>query len=357
VVGGCVLFYVLKLGWKAYTHPAHTLGRQAANMDWIADGREDDNGYKNVRYRRGAMTAIVPFRDPHVILRTDGDEIEFQNFVELERWVGQQENSPEDSNEQLDVQPVLFDPDFDFFSLSGEIEIVLTEMREQLEREDKEPLMFNLLRRCSQSLFSAYFHAEQRGQSLWSLDVRFRDAAIRDLVDRFGFTLYMIADRFGEDLDWDADLHNTQDTYTSFQASLHAASSHAIKEVLGSDYDIGPMEFYEDYDYFDDVTYDFWERNSSAMKEIFTLRQSTSHSKRHFWYGFDQREEGDIDDGGDIDASFADYAHIQKVVEKSGVDNVDIDKFLGDTKFEYTPLFVRAFFELTVDYSELENVQ
>lgn len=49
-LGVLILFIIVKYGWKAYVHPAHTLGRQAANMDWTADGREEDSGYKNVRY-------------------------------------------------------------------------------------------------------------------------------------------------------------------------------------------------------------------------------------------------------------------------------------------------------------------
>jgi hypothetical protein len=82
-----VMFFVLRAGWKAYTHPAHTLGRQAANMNWVSDGREDDGKFKNVRYLRGDLIAVVPFKKPSVILRQNGTEHEFKDFIEVERWL------------------------------------------------------------------------------------------------------------------------------------------------------------------------------------------------------------------------------------------------------------------------------
>jgi hypothetical protein len=40
------VFFVLRSSWKAYVHPAHTLGRQAANMDWVVDGMVAGVGFE-----------------------------------------------------------------------------------------------------------------------------------------------------------------------------------------------------------------------------------------------------------------------------------------------------------------------
>ncbi len=49
LLAAIVGFYVLRHLWKAYTHPAHVLGRQAANMNWVAIGRrKDETGYYDV---------------------------------------------------------------------------------------------------------------------------------------------------------------------------------------------------------------------------------------------------------------------------------------------------------------------
>jgi len=40
IFGSILAFFVIRSMWRAYTDPSHVLGRQAANMNWVAIGRE-----------------------------------------------------------------------------------------------------------------------------------------------------------------------------------------------------------------------------------------------------------------------------------------------------------------------------
>ena len=85
-----VLFPFLRNCWKAFFHPATILGKQAANMNWIVDGREKDGIVNNMRYRRGNLIAVIPFNNPSVLLRYNGTEKRFKDFIEVERWIGKE---------------------------------------------------------------------------------------------------------------------------------------------------------------------------------------------------------------------------------------------------------------------------
>ena len=84
------ILFIAKTVMRTVRHPANKLGMQAANLNWVADGREEDDGYRNVRYRKGAVFAVVPFKNPRVLLRFEGSEREFQDFNEAEDWLRSQ---------------------------------------------------------------------------------------------------------------------------------------------------------------------------------------------------------------------------------------------------------------------------
>ena len=90
VIALVVLFPFLRNCWKAFFHPATILGNQAANMNWIVDGREKDGIVNNMRYRRGNLIAVIPFNNPSVLLRYNGTEKRFKDFIEVERWIGKE---------------------------------------------------------------------------------------------------------------------------------------------------------------------------------------------------------------------------------------------------------------------------
>lgn len=86
--------------WRAYTHPSHVLGRQAANMNWVAVGRVADNdGYKNVKLARDGMEAVISFQNGNVELVKPWREVPFKDFIELERWIANNENTSVDDEE------------------------------------------------------------------------------------------------------------------------------------------------------------------------------------------------------------------------------------------------------------------
>tara|TARA_R110002124_G_scaffold103684_2_gene252940 strand:+ start:488 stop:1384 length:897 start_codon:yes stop_codon:yes gene_type:complete len=83
-----VFVYIAKRGWEAYNHPAHTLGRQAANMDWIACGRrKDSEGYYNVRVKRGECEAEISFVNKNVNLIRPFVAEPFKDFIKVEHWL------------------------------------------------------------------------------------------------------------------------------------------------------------------------------------------------------------------------------------------------------------------------------
>ena len=81
VIAIVVLFPFLRNCWKAFFHPATILGNQAAKMNWIIDGREKDGIVNNMRDRRGNLIAVIPFNNPSVLLRYNGTEKRFKNFI------------------------------------------------------------------------------------------------------------------------------------------------------------------------------------------------------------------------------------------------------------------------------------
>jgi TPR repeat protein len=87
--------------WKRSNHPARVLARQAANMNWVQVGTIRKNGYRNVRLMRGNEEAIIWHKARNVLLVRLHCPITFNNFIELERWLANEEKSeePEDAKE------------------------------------------------------------------------------------------------------------------------------------------------------------------------------------------------------------------------------------------------------------------
>ena len=83
-----VLVIVIKQSYKVYKEPAAVLGRQAANMNWVAVGQvKDSDGYNNVRYVRDGMEAEVSFQEGNVSLIEPISKT-FKDFEELEQSLG-----------------------------------------------------------------------------------------------------------------------------------------------------------------------------------------------------------------------------------------------------------------------------
>jgi vacuolar-type H+-ATPase subunit F/Vma7 len=96
-----IAFFIIRHLWKVYINPAAVLGRQAANMNWVVSGRaEDSDEYKNVRYVRDNMEAVVSFQNGNVILTKPNHLEPFKDFIEIERYIATKD---EESNDEIVV--------------------------------------------------------------------------------------------------------------------------------------------------------------------------------------------------------------------------------------------------------------
>jgi len=87
-IGAIVVAIIVHKFWKAYTHPSHVLGRQAANMNWVATGLFDDkSGYKNVKLRRDENEAYISYKEGKVFLLKPSNYQPFDDFISIERWL------------------------------------------------------------------------------------------------------------------------------------------------------------------------------------------------------------------------------------------------------------------------------
>jgi hypothetical protein len=88
IVAVPALFLLVRFLWRAYNHPAHTLGRQAAQMNWVAAGTlRDPSGYRNTKLSRGPYEAVISYEAGNVRLMKPPHSQAFGDFVEVERWL------------------------------------------------------------------------------------------------------------------------------------------------------------------------------------------------------------------------------------------------------------------------------
>jgi len=129
IFGSILAFFVIRSMWRAYTDPSHVLGRQAANMNWVAIGRvTDKDGYKNMKLGRNGMEAVISFQNANVELVKPWRAKPFQDFIELERWLVNEEQNPV-KDEELEYYEAVND----FINLHGFYEPFL-----ELQGTDKE---------------------------------------------------------------------------------------------------------------------------------------------------------------------------------------------------------------------------
>jgi hypothetical protein len=87
-----VTLLIIRHSYRVYKEPAAVLGRQAANMNWVAVGQvKDSDGYNNVRFVRDGMEAVVSFQEGNVSLVHPINET-FNDFEELEQSLNNLDN-------------------------------------------------------------------------------------------------------------------------------------------------------------------------------------------------------------------------------------------------------------------------
>jgi hypothetical protein len=92
------------------------------------------------------------------------------------------------------------------------------------------------------------------------------------------------------------------------------------------------LEYYmADYELYDD----YWDEHKNLQSEIVAVRSSFYPEERTYLHGFTRNDE----DNEDRDNK--DFLHVMRISKMSG--DVDVDKFLGDTKRHYLPSIIKAF--------------
>lgn len=95
IVGGVTACFVGRAAWRAYTDPAHTLGRQGANMNWVTSRFvRDSTGVRSMCLTRDGLEVMIRYRPAGVVLLTPAHPTPFTDFIELERWLARSEKQP-----------------------------------------------------------------------------------------------------------------------------------------------------------------------------------------------------------------------------------------------------------------------
>jgi hypothetical protein len=94
------------------------------------------------------------------------------------------------------------------------------------------------------------------------------------------------------------------------------------------------MEYYGP-DYLDDEYDNYWNVHEQLQSQIVDVRNSFYPEERTYVHGFSRYDE----DNADRDN--LDFLHMMRICKRSG--DVDVHKFLGDTKRFYIPTTIKAF--------------
>ena len=374
-----VLFPFLRNCWKAFFYPATILGNQAANMNWRVDGREKDGIVNNMRYRRGNLIAVIPFNNPSVLLRYNGTEKSFKDFIEVERWVGkelgkreleidQRGDQQEIMKKELEIEQLCAQLDegerirkkeleidqrvnqkiekfanYDFESAGkdiskNEIETVFDDFRKFIESGDKHGEVKELGKRCGQSIGAVLHYLSKKNDHLDP----------EKIFVSFSYAMYMIYTGFFEYLYDEKNVKKTQSIGWQFEAAIELTMTKCAQYIIGKDFENNYFKFYSEYDDFLDGEYEFWKERSDLKQQVLSVRNLIPRlNKRSFIYGYDCPESPDIGKDDDIDLSFTDYAFVrERLLHNPKEDPI---QFLRDTKFLYTPIFVRFFFKPEID--------
>ena len=390
VIAIVVLFYFLRNAWKAFFHPATILGNQAAKMNWIIDGREKDGIVNNMRYRRGNLIAVIPFNNPSVLLRFNGKEKSFRDFIEVERWIGreigirdleidQRVDQKEIRKKDLEVEQLCAQLDeeesirkkeleveqrvnqkiekfanYDFESAGddiskNEIEAVFDNLRKSIEVIEESGDFSDLVlrdigKRCGLSLGAVlHYHNSQN----WDNDSE-------EIFVAFSYAMHMIYEGFynyvfDEKKTW----KENQNIPNIFRALVESAMISSAGYILDKDFknSFSYFQYYFKYEPTLPEVASFWKFKPHLIEEILSVRKLLPKSKeRSFIYGYDFPEVPDIDEEGNAELEFTDYAFVnERIISNPKFWTDSAIPLLKDTKFLYTPIFVRFFFKPDID--------
>jgi hypothetical protein len=126
---------------------------------------------------------------------------------------------------------------------------------------------------------------------------------------------------------------------TTFDVFLSGAADEVFKRQVDIvAVDDGTQKYFED-DFLDDEYEAFWKAHPKLLVDITELRRTFSVSEKNYLHGFSRfdYDEDDDEESWNFDCMF------MKRVRKKASGNIDVGKFLGETKRTYLPLILNAF--------------
>lgn len=207
---------------------------------------------------------------------------------------------------------------------------------EMLENDDNKDFLKWCFNRTFHAFNEVYDYEKTEYSMLCAMDERFYEDGISILYERFCFSMSIIIDRFYKECSELHDKKSTQDMCNTFSVFLGGCTVDVFKKGTR---DMGwidlTMEYYqEDYN----EAYDqFWDDNSDLRSRVVTCRAEFNPHERTFLQGFDEEEETDKE----FEIYTRDFLHIMRVSKNSS--DIDVEKFLGDTKRLYLPMIIKAF--------------
>ena len=208
-----------------------------------------------------------------------------------------------------------------------------------LQRDKKEELFKQVFNRCYAAVAVSYAYEKAKAESLRSFDERYHEQGIELLYERFSYAMSLIADRFHKDYSELYSLVDAQKKTLTFVTFLSGCVDQVFKRSIRDlGFDDAVIAYYEVY--VDDAYDEFWDNHEVLKADVIALRNSFYPEEWTFLHGFSQSDKEDMEDEY-LRTCNRDFLHVMRIYKRWG--NVDVKKFLTDTKREYLPLMIKLF--------------
>jgi hypothetical protein len=209
---------------------------------------------------------------------------------------------------------------------------------------DKQALFLWCFEHCYQAFVEVFRYEKILCGSLWRVDRRYYELSMNLLYERFCYAMTMVVGQFGDffETNFASQSRNQSEVerrLVTFDVFLSGAADEVFKrEANIVAVDDGTQKYFQDF--LDDEYEAFWKAHRKFLFEITELRKTFPSSERTYLHGFSRfdYEEDDDETSWNFDCVF------MKRVGEQASGNIDVGKFLGQTKRTYLPLILDAFF-------------
>jgi hypothetical protein len=210
---------------------------------------------------------------------------------------------------------------------------------------DKQALFLWCFEHCHQAFVEVFRYEENLSGSLWRFDHRYYELSMNLLYERFCYAMTMVVGQFGDffEANFGSQFRNLNETsrkLTTFDVFISGAADEVFKQRADIvAVDDGTQKYFED-DFLDDEYEAFWKGHPKLLFDITELRRTFSSSEKNYLHGFSRfdYDEDDDEESWNFDCMF------MRRVRNRNIGNIDVGKFLGQTKRIYLPLILKAFF-------------